>query len=390
MAIVECDRRRELLRSPSADLGDDLRAHLASCAACAAEWEELSALGSIARSTPVERGADVERIRASILDRAARAPRPSKRSRWIIAAALVSVGAACVLLAAISPSRSPAPLDATSQSFVPVYHGTVHPRPGAHYHLSSATPDERVDLYDGTIEVEVAPLAAGERFRVVTKDGEVEVRGTLFEVAATTERLESVRVARGRVEVRSGQKSVVLGRGEEWTADDPKPSAPAPRRAPSPKIDRPAKVVAPVEKAAPPPVPAAPMVMRSPAEVAFDEGFAALRGSDFAAAASSFARAISADPDGALAEDSRYWRGVAFARAHDSEHAKAALTELLERHPLSVRRSEATVMLGWILFELGDLDGAAKRFDDAKDDVLPRARESARSGLEAVAKKRAR
>src|SRR5204862_7014222 len=43
-------------------------------------------------------------------------------------------------------------------------------------------PDELVRLDDGRIELDVVPLARGERFRVATDSGEVEVRGTSFAV----------------------------------------------------------------------------------------------------------------------------------------------------------------------------------------------------------------
>src|SRR5205809_310350 len=54
----------------------------------------------------------------------------------------------------------------------------------ARFFRAQPPPDEIVRLDDGRIELDVNPLAAGERFRVVTDAGEVEVRGTIFEVLA--------------------------------------------------------------------------------------------------------------------------------------------------------------------------------------------------------------
>ena len=88
-----------------------------------------------------------------------------------------------------------------------------HPRHRGHRSAPSETPASPVcsllptrssDLDDGRIELDVVPLARGERFRVATDNGEVEVRGTSFEVLAADRQLRAVSVSRGRVEVRSG------------------------------------------------------------------------------------------------------------------------------------------------------------------------------------------
>src|SRR5262249_1118357 len=65
-------------------------------------------------------------------------------------------------------------------------------------------PDEIVRVDEGTIHLDVAPLGVGDRFRVVTADAEVEVRGTAFQVTAAASQLVAVRVWHGRVEVPGG------------------------------------------------------------------------------------------------------------------------------------------------------------------------------------------
>ena len=84
---------------------------------------------------------------------------------------------------------------------------------------SSTSPDEIVTLYEGVIDVEVTPLQAGERFRVVTADTEVEVRGTAFEVTARFGHVIGVSVRHGLVEVRPiGGAIAMVGAGQSWTA----------------------------------------------------------------------------------------------------------------------------------------------------------------------------
>jgi TolA-binding protein len=86
-----------------------------------------------------------------------------------------------------------------------------------------------VRIRQGSIQVAVQQLRAGERFLVVTADAEVEVRGTHFDVEVVDDRLLQVRVSEGLVEVRrEGARSVFLGANEVWSAPGvPRPSTPA-------------------------------------------------------------------------------------------------------------------------------------------------------------------
>jgi ferric-dicitrate binding protein FerR (iron transport regulator) len=68
--------------------------------------------------------------------------------------------------------------------------------------IHSCQPDEIVRLFGGTLTVRVDPLRSNERFRIVTGDALVEVKGAVFDVTATEDRLTSVRVISGIVEVR--------------------------------------------------------------------------------------------------------------------------------------------------------------------------------------------
>ena len=87
----------------------------------------------------------------------------------------------------------------------------------ARFSRAQFQPDEIVRLDDGEIELEIAPLHAHERFRVVTDDGEVEVRGTRFKVSVIDHHLAAVHVWKGQVEVRSsGGAQAILAPGDDW------------------------------------------------------------------------------------------------------------------------------------------------------------------------------
>jgi TolA-binding protein len=102
-----------------------------------------------------------------------------------------------------------------------------------------------------------------------------------------------------------------------------------------------------------------------------------------------FDRAARAEPAAPLAEDSDFWRAVALTRARRPD-SRAALKDFLERHPHSQRTGEASAMLGWQLFEIGEVGAAEAQFVTAAGDRVPRVLASAHAGLAAIAARRAR
>jgi TolA-binding protein len=166
-------------------------------------------------------------------------------------------------------------------------------------------------------------------------------------------------VRHGRVEVRAAhQPFALLVAGESWTPPALTHDTPAPKST-------------------------ATSARRDPAAVAFDDGWHALRAGDPKRAAISFAAAAEAAPSGPLAEDARFWHAVALGRARDDQ-ARGALEAFLIAYPSSAHAGEASVMLGWILLDAGDRDGAARRFESAGRDRSERVRDGAARGLTAV------
>lgn len=264
--------------------------------------------------------------------------------------------------------------------------------------------EESVRLHQGRLEIRVAKLGANQRFRVLAQDGEVEVRGTVFEVTVEHERLVAVSVSEGVVSVRlHGEAPVWLEAGASWRAQPAAPveahgsvalvaseapdaglrvgsGSPAaavrgggPRRAEPPPADfarvssppvSPGALAAAGEVAAAeepevaivetpaippdgglnvqpaPPAAAAPVVDVAKAEVEFRQGWAELRDHRDRAAIEHFAAAERLAGKDPLAEDAAYWRAVTLAKRDPQ-----GLRQFLASYPRSSRWTNVALML---------------------------------------------
>jgi TolA-binding protein len=397
-----CPPPVELARAWPAGGGAALEAHVAGCAACRAAWDGLGRAVGLARElpAPVPSAAHRDGVKAALLAAAesgqARAVRGPAWRPWALAAA----AAAALALAWLGRGRVPGE--------APRGHAVWRATPGADLAVTAAPPDQILRLRDGTVDVEVEPLGAGERFRVVVGDGEVEVRGTAFAVSAAGDRLLKVSVARGRVQVRrGGAPPAMVGPGEAWRAEDGRgDTAAAPAAvavavasaAAAPPADAAVagaaaasagRAAAPSRRArarlrlaaAPPP---------APQESLYDDAWDEMRAGRFREAAAAFARVVDVSPAGPLADEGAFWRAVALARAGNVAQAMARFEEMLRAYPASPRQGEASAMLGWLLVDAHQLDEAEQRFAAAVRDGNPVVRASARQGLGAIDRGRAR
>ena len=389
-----CPTELELDCAVCAGLDGAMAAHVETCVGCRSFVEDTRNAIDLALDLPVELPSAVhlEERRTALLaawDPAtisreplvqpapiAAAPPRRRVLRW---AALATALAAASVLGVISLRGTTAAPEVTVSHPV---RGTVHPHAGAQYSRAAQPPDEIVRLRDGTLDLDVDPLAPGERFRVVVGADQVEVRGTSFEVVAAADHLVAVHVVHGRVEVtRAGNAPIVLTDGQVWSAPvtiAPPPATPLqppPRRARSIPQRTPRITAAPV-------VAVGPIATVDPQEVAFDRGWEAMRIGEYGQAAAAFNRAVALAPNGALSEDAGFWHAVAVARLHRRADAIAAFRSFLDAFPTSSRAGEASAMLGWLLVDIHELDEARRRFRDAASDPNAGARGSARKGLE--------
>jgi hypothetical protein len=314
-----------------------LERHLSTCASCRAAERELARIAAHVREplegdvSPIEH----QRGRLALL-RAAVRPEP-RRARWTVA---VAPAAAALALAALLAARRPAPVPLALHLPPPSppaaalaaarVGATIRGSPGARFDRTTRLGVDRVDLVEGTLDLEVDPLGPGQRFLVATEDAEVEVRGTVFRVEAHAGQLFAVSVTQGKVAVRRRGETSLLLAGDSWPTargapPDPSTSPPAVaigRRARGPRT------AAPATPAAPP---------RSEASKAFAEGMALIERGDDVAAAEKLDAFRAAHPGDPRAEDAAFLTVVSLQRAGRAADAKAAARRFLDLYPASAR-----------------------------------------------------
>ncbi len=364
-------------------------AHARACVECAEHLRSTVHLAVLLRDLPYEPPdpAKVQEIRSTLL-----ASGRGRRRRPTLRRLLPWVG-----LAAAAAALALFQLTGDPVIAAPFQRAQVQADPSARFSHTAGLPDrpEIVHLERGRIRLEVDPLGAHERFIVETADAEVEVRGTIFEVAAEKGRLVRVQVTRGAVEVRQHDRAPVLLRaGERWMRPrapasiaapvvggppaPPEPASPRPRpKRRAPVVEATSRLpAARTSSSARPPVPAN--------ERAFRDAWAAFASGDMAHAAELFQAAEAAAPEASLAEDACYGRALALQRAARKVEAIAEMRRFLGRYPDSVRADEVSIALGWMLLEAGQRSEARARFQQGAASPIARVRVSAERGLEAL------
>jgi TolA-binding protein len=377
-----CPSEVELSRSLDRGPGAELARHLSGCQGCQSTWVGLNAAIDLARELPtnVPDRQRRDEVRTALLARAAFPFRgAASRLTWGVGVAVL----ASTVIVALWLTRTRPASDLAGSRVV------VRPGPGARFAIVSPPPWETIHLWDGSIDLEVQPLGPRERVRVEVGDGEVEVRGTRFQVVARADRLVGVDVTRGRVEVRpKGASVAVLGTGQGWrtTADVP-PSV----ESPQPDVDRLAQeprrdVETKSRRMAPGARAAVERALRpTRQEALYDDAWDALRARKFKDAAAGFARILAESPSCPLADEAGFWRATSLARGGESLEAITAFRGFLATYRTSPRRGEASAILGWLLVDAHRPDEAARLFRTASADAHETVRASAREGLAALA-----
>ena len=408
-----CPSPVELTRELSTGPRESISAHIARCDSCAAEWASIERVAVLAKQLP-GLGPELPRVdsvRSSLLGATA-VPPTSRRSLAFpvvfavaAAAAIALVLGGYLLLGETAPNTE---IDGQPQ-VAEIFRAAVHAHDGAAYAIVGSQPDEIVRLTDGMATFEVEHLGDGERFRVVTGDAEVEVRGTVFDVSVEDDSLVSVHVISGEVEVRPFEdEHEILVAGQWWRREaasavavnpavvrgggqtSSKPEGGQSSSKPGGGHAHPAVVREGGQTSSDPepsPAPAQPAPPAPDPQAAFEQGWSALRSGDFKTAEKALGEAAAgADP---ISEDASFWRAVALARSGKRAQAVRSLQSFLSRFPGSPRAGEASVMLGKMLLDSGNLNGAEARFRAALQDPGSRIRASAAAGLAAVERRRA-
>jgi TolA-binding protein len=329
-------------------------AHLEGCAACREVWRGLEQLREAGKALPwtdaderARASGEAALLEAALLDHHARSLEGARLRRvgWAAAAAaaVVLVGSAAWIITRGARSE-PEPEAAGLVVHTP-RRATVRDAQGARFEHRTTTEtarhDEVLQLNDGHIALDVEPLTAEQRFRVVTADAEIELRGASLSVDVADRELSRVSVISGRAELRlPGGEVRTLGPGEVWTRHE-QPSA----------------------------------------EALYAQGFEALRAGDLARAEQALAELVRTHPAAELREEATYWRAVVAARSARPHDARAHLEALLSRYPTSPRAAEGSVMLGWLELERGEVERARALFAAARGSGDPSVEESARAGL---------
>ncbi len=391
--------------------------HLIRCERCSAEFRALQELAQDARvAAPLPEKLSREaregigaRLRTLVAATAAdRARRERATRRGLIWVALLVPTVATVIFwmsrhtdhVVVADVRLEAPSPGMPMAIGDT-RATIRAIGPAHFSRAQFQPDEIVRLDDGELELEIAPLHAHERFRVVTDDGEVEVRGTRFKVSVIDHHLAAVHVWKGLVEVRSsGGAQAMLAPGDDWvreaspaaTPPVAEPAAPAVVREPDdsrrPRVKRRSlaagghhtEVIAAVVPS-PKPLPAARDQRPMTGLPSFGHAWSLLRSGDAKAAAEEFAEVERLAHGRDIEEDALYWRAVAVERTGDSAGARTLFAAFLDRFPSSSRAGEAAAALGGLLLDAGDRQGARLAFERAARDPSPQVRASAQDGL---------
>jgi TolA-binding protein len=333
--------------------------HTAGCVECRKRFARDEHLKERALALPVEEPTELElrRLRSRVLsDVATGSTRRATRRRPILAflTALLVVGPGLWLLLAGRATRRDATTPAQTTETVgtavatpPSLAGSVSEIAPSRWSQLRSDAIERVSLEEGAIRVHVRPQEAGERFLVVLPDGEIEVRGTTFDVSVARGATTHVQVDEGIVDLRlAGQAPLRLGAGEAWTSPPPPDRVTAAPTAPSLATPTPRPAAAP------------PASASEDGAQTYAGAVRLLRDGRDGDAASAFHALVMAHPHSPEAEDASYLEAVALARAGRGDAAALAAEHHMASFPASFHRKEAAILVARAAAQRGDCERA--------------------------------
>jgi len=399
---MSCERHWEIRaidegRLAAADVAAFER-HERTCACCRDERAALSRVRNLVRQLPPAEPTPLElrRLRGRVLRDAMSAPRTA-RARVVRIAAALAV-AAVMLVVGYSAQ--------THLSRPEPFAATVLPSATAAWTQVRTAGVERVTLRDGTVTLSVRKQTARERFLVIVPDGEIEVRGTTFEVSVADGKTARVHVDDGVVVVRVGGESVLVA-GESWPRDTVRAPSSLAVLAPSPSVastggaadwSPPATFAAPERLASAAPAAVVPSVPSGPPLAAirargappvavaaakalparpgvdiatttaaddrelaaYEQAVAAYRGGRFEAAADLLHAFALEHPSSSLLDDASFLEASSLAGAGRGDSAALLAERHLSRFPASFHREDASILVARLHRDRGDCVGARR------------------------------
>jgi hypothetical protein len=269
----------------------------------------------------------------------------------------ITVAIAGVVIARTTSHGREVPGNAVVLPSAPPMAGSVAPSPGAVWTQTREGAVERVSLETGTLRLHVRPQAPGEQFFVRLPDGEIEVRGTTFEVTALDGSTRHVGVVDGTVVLRlQGLPDVSIGPGASWAAS---PSSGPDEAAPAGATS--AGVAATPRRRAADVGPSARGVPDADDDAStYVEAMQSFRKGLYDRAAAAFHAFTLVHPKAAEAEDASFLEAVSLTKAGRWDAAALAAERHLETFPHSFRRKEASILVARAATRRGRCDEALK------------------------------
>jgi hypothetical protein len=337
--------------------------HLRTCALCTTQRRRDEHLLELARALPGEEPTelDLRRLRTRVLrDAAAGVVPPAGAGRgrrlaaaslavavgvaiagWVLAAHRTPAPDATAIVATATAPATPPPSQAATPSLVEALAGAIVPSGAARWSQSRAEGVERVTLDEGTLHVHVRPQSPSERFLVALPDGELEVRGTTFEVTVDEGATTRVHVDEGVVEVRLRNRGTRrLGADESWTLTAPPVGTSAPH------------------SSTPAAAPSPPAVIATDGATQYAAAMRLLGEGRNDEAASAFHAFAVSQPDASQAEDASFLEAVALARLGRGDAAALAAEHHLARYPASFHKREASILVARAAVHRAECDKA--------------------------------
>jgi hypothetical protein len=329
--------------------------HVRSCASCRHEKAALEELRELTRQLPAPKQGELDnrRLRARIL-RDAMSPPPTQ-ARPILWSGVAASALGLALVVVLHVGRP-------AHDARPAFGGVVSSAPDARWTQTREGPVERVTVADGDVKLRVRKQAPGERFVVNVPDGEVEVRGTTFELSVHDGRTVSVHVDDGVVNVRIHGETVVSA-GGTWYPPIAAPAQPDPLASavPAPSVTPPAhrSVRAPDRLPEQPPRGSDDAALPLDREMAeYERAVDSYRLGRFPRAAELLHAFVAAHPASPLVDDASFIEASSVARAGDADGAARLAEAHQARFPASFHAKDAAILVARSRREHGDCGGA--------------------------------